>query len=249
MSDPSLLFAFLAAATILTITPGVDTAMVLRSATVEGRRSAVLASFGIGLGCLVWGAAVSFGLGALLHASELAYTVVKLAGAAYLLWLGVQLLLKPRTAMGDASGQPAARNGRDAFWRGLLTNLLNPKIGVFYITLPAAVRAKGRRGRGLFLFSGVPARPADVRVVRGADRRHGAARPLAAPSQSRHHHGPADGRRLRRLRTEARGVPDALSDRDVPPAIRSARLRRRPLPPAATAPTSCRPSTARSAPR
>ena len=82
MSDPSLLFAFLAAATILTITPGVDTAMVLRSATVEGRRSAVLASFGIGLGCLVWGAAVSFGLGALLRASELAYTVVKLAGAA-----------------------------------------------------------------------------------------------------------------------------------------------------------------------
>ena len=62
MSDPSLFFAFLAAAAILTITPGVDTAMVLRSATVEGRRSAILASFGIGLGCLVWGAAVALGL-------------------------------------------------------------------------------------------------------------------------------------------------------------------------------------------
>ncbi len=153
MSDPSLLVAFLAAATILTITPGVDTAMVLRSATVEGRRSAVLASFGIGLGCLIWGAAVSLGLGALLHASELAYTIVKLAGAAYLLWLGVQLLLKPRTAMGDASGQVAARNGRDAFWRGLLTNLLNPKIGVFYITfLPLFVpKGAGVAGYSFFL--------------------------------------------------------------------------------------------------
>ena len=153
MSDPSLLVAFLAAATILTITPGVDTAMVLRSATVEGRRSAVLASVGIGLGCLVWGAAVSLGLGALLHASELAYSIVKLAGAAYLLWLGVQLLLKPRAAMGEAPTQVAGRNAGDAFWRGLLTNLLNPKIGVFYITfLPLFVpKGAGIAGYSFFL--------------------------------------------------------------------------------------------------
>lgn len=153
MYDPSLLAAFLAAATILTITPGVDTAMVLRSATVEGRRSAVLASVGIGLGCLIWGAAVSLGLGALLHASELAYSIVKLAGAAYLLWLGVRLLLKPRAAMGEAPTQVAARNAGDAFWRGLLTNLLNPKIGVFYITfLPLFVpKGAGIAGYSFFL--------------------------------------------------------------------------------------------------
>ena len=153
MYDPSLLAAFLAAATILTLTPGVDTAMVLRSATVEGRRSAVLASVGIGLGCLIWGAAVSLGLGALLHASELAYSIVKLAGAAYLLWLGVRLLLKPRAAMGEAPTQVAARNAGDAFWRGLLTNLLNPKIGVFYITfLPLFVpKGAGIAGYSFFL--------------------------------------------------------------------------------------------------
>jgi threonine/homoserine/homoserine lactone efflux protein len=133
MFDPALFAAFLVAATILTLTPGVDTAMVLRAATVEGRRLAILAALGIGVGCLVWGAAVALGLGALLRASELAYGVVKLAGAAYLVWLGIGLLVRPRGALTEADGaQPVSR--RDAFWRGLLTNLLNPKVGVFYVT-------------------------------------------------------------------------------------------------------------------
>jgi threonine/homoserine/homoserine lactone efflux protein len=77
MIDAPLLLAFIAAASILTITPGVDTAIVLCAATVDGRRQAVAASVGIVLGCLVWGAAVSLGLGALLQASEMAYTIVK----------------------------------------------------------------------------------------------------------------------------------------------------------------------------
>lgn len=73
MIDLPLLLAFVAAASVLAITPGADTAMVLRSATVDGRRSAVLAALGIQCGCLVWGLSVAFGLGALLRASELAY--------------------------------------------------------------------------------------------------------------------------------------------------------------------------------
>lgn len=84
MIDVPLFLAFLAAAAILTVTPGVDTAMVLRAATVDGRRAGIAASAGIILGCLIWGAAVSLGLGAVLQASELAYAVVKFAGAAYL---------------------------------------------------------------------------------------------------------------------------------------------------------------------
>ncbi len=150
MVDIPLLLAFLAAAAILTITPGLDTAMVLRSATVDGRRPAVMASIGIALGCLVWGAAVSLGLGALLRASELAYTILKFAGAAYLMWLGAKLLLKPRIELDNLIGEQANRGGRDAFWRGLLTNLLNPKIGVFYITfLPLFVPA----GAGVAVYS------------------------------------------------------------------------------------------------
>ncbi len=141
MADPALLLAFLAAATILTITPGVDTAMVLRSATVEGRRAAIYAGIGIMLGCLVWGGAVSLGLGAVLRASETAYTIVKLAGAAYLLWLGIGLLARPRSALA-ADPQQAIAGSAEAFRRGLLTNLLNPKIGVFYVTfLPQFVPA------------------------------------------------------------------------------------------------------------
>ncbi len=141
MIDLSLLVAFILAASVLTITPGVDTAMVLRSATVDGRRAAILAAIGIALGCLIWGAAVSLGLGALLRASEMVYTVVRFAGAAYLIWLGAKLLLNPRKAL-QTSGQPVMGGRADAFWRGFLTNLLNPKIGVFYVTfLPQFVPA------------------------------------------------------------------------------------------------------------
>lgn len=142
MDNLPLLLAFLSAAFLLTVTPGVDTALVLRAATVDGRRQALMASLGIVLGCLIWGAAVSLGLGALLHASEMAYTVVKFAGALYLVWLGVKLLLKPRAAIESETGKACSRGGGDAFFRGFLTNLLNPKIGVFYITfLPQFVPA------------------------------------------------------------------------------------------------------------
>ncbi len=141
MIDLSLLLAFLAAATLLTVTPGVDTALVLRAATADGRRPALMASLGIALGCLIWGGAVSLGLGVLLQASELAYTVIKFAGAAYLIWLGARLLLGPGQSLAPTADAPAGRPG-GAFWRGFLTNLLNPKVGVFYVTfLPQFIPA------------------------------------------------------------------------------------------------------------
>ncbi len=134
MVNLPLLLAFLAAVSVLTVTPGVDTALVLRTATVEGRRPAALAAFGVASGCLFWGAAVSLGLGALLRASGVAYTAVKFAGAAYLLWLGIKLLAKPRETLDAGTSPKRAPDARDAFWRGALTNILNPKVGVFYIT-------------------------------------------------------------------------------------------------------------------
>jgi len=131
---PSLI-AYLIAAALLTLTPGLDTAMVLRSAAVEGRRAAALAAVGIGLGCLVWGASVALGLGALLTASTLAFTLLKWAGAGYLVYLGARLVLKPRRMLVLDAG-PAPRNGGPLapLRRGLLTNLLNPKVGVFYVS-------------------------------------------------------------------------------------------------------------------
>src|SRR4051812_3063613 len=119
------LFAFAAAAIVLTITPGLDTALILRTAAAEGARKALLAALGIGLGCLTWGAAAAFGLGALMAASQTAYTVLKWVGAAYLFYLGIGLLLRPRSAFRIEAAAPQASGN----WllRGYLTNILNPK--------------------------------------------------------------------------------------------------------------------------
>ncbi|MGE8362446.1 LysE family translocator [Pseudomonas sp.] len=126
------LLAFTFAATLLTLTPGIDTALVLRTAAVEGRQQALRAALGIGAGCLLWGAAVAFGLGALLAVSELAYTVLKYCGAAYLAWLGLNMLLRPRASLSPA--EPNGKQGGNWFLKGLLGNALNPKVGIFYVS-------------------------------------------------------------------------------------------------------------------
>ncbi|AUA35351.1 LysE family translocator [Pseudomonas sp. SGAir0191] len=124
--------AFTLAATVLTLTPGLDTALVLRTATVEGRAQAMRAAVGINAGCMLWGAAVAFGLGALLAVSEFAYSVLKFGGAAYLLYLGLGMLLRPRRSLaGDALQNESASNW---FVKGLLGNALNPKVGIFYVS-------------------------------------------------------------------------------------------------------------------
>lgn len=149
MSPVEAVLGFTAAAALLTVLPGLDAALVLRTAAVEGPRRATLAGLGITLGCLIWGAAVAVGLGALLAASHLAFTILKWAGAAYLVWLGVGLLTRPRRAFDLDQGSLGPAGGELAWMRrGLLTNLLNPKIGVFYVSfLPQ------------FVAQGVPAGP------------------------------------------------------------------------------------------
>ena len=129
------ILAFFVAAAVLTVTPGLDTALVLRTAAAGGPRPAIFAVVGIALGCLAWGGIVAIGLGALLAASALAFTIVKYLGAAYLLWLGAKLLLKPREKFSAEAGAEPARSGSwNAFGRGFLTNMLNPKVGLFYVT-------------------------------------------------------------------------------------------------------------------
>ena len=144
MSPAQAVLAFTGAAALLTITPGLDTALVLRTAAVEGSRRAMLAGAGICLGCLIWGLTASAGLGALLAMSSAAYNTLRFVGAAYLFYLGGRTLLRPVWA-GAGEGpsnslKPVSLGGW--FLRGLLTNLLNPKVGVFYITfLPQFVPA------------------------------------------------------------------------------------------------------------
>jgi threonine/homoserine/homoserine lactone efflux protein len=134
------LAAFAAAAAVLSITPGLDTALVLRTSAAEGPRRALLVALGTGLGCLAWGVAAAAGLGVLLVASKTAYTVLKWAGAAYLCYLGVGMILKPRDAFDLGSGKRAPT--RNWPLRGFLNNILNPKVGIFYVSfLPQFVPA------------------------------------------------------------------------------------------------------------
>ena len=118
MSVVEALVAFTLAAGLLTLTPGLDTALILRTAAAEGPKRAVLAMVGILAGCFVWGGLVALGLGAVLAASTLAFTVLKWLGATYLLWLGIGLILKPRdrfevgtgtASSGGSTASPACR--------------------------------------------------------------------------------------------------------------------------------------------
>ncbi|MBP7651391.1 MAG: LysE family translocator [Phenylobacterium sp.] len=148
MTVVQALIAFTVAAGLLTLTPGLDTALILRTAAVEGPKRAVLAMVGILAGCFVWGGLAAFGLGAVLQASAEAFHLLKWAGAAYLVWLGIGLILRPRASF-EVNDTPAMP-GSDVAWmrRGFLSNVLNPKMGVFYVSfLPQ------------FLPAGVPAAP------------------------------------------------------------------------------------------
>ncbi len=141
----TLIISFLFAITLLTLTPGFDTALVLRSAAAQGWQRASATALGVTLGCLVWGVGVGLGLGALLLASEMAYNLLKGIGAVYLLYLGVRLLLNPRSTVASRQeGQKREERYLTCFARGLTGNLLNPKVGVFYVTfLPQFIPAGG----------------------------------------------------------------------------------------------------------
>lgn len=147
------LIAFIAAASLLTITLGLDTAMVLRVATSSGTRPAFMVGIAVALGCLLWGIAASLGLGAVLRASELAYDLIKWSGAAYLCWLGINLLIHPRKNLVD-SLDPSIPSATKALRQGFLTNILNPKVGIFYVTfLPQFMPSSGHLIQYAFLLT------------------------------------------------------------------------------------------------
>ncbi len=124
---------------LLTIAPGPDMALVTATALSRGRMAAIRTSLGISTGTLIWATLSGLGVAALLAASAEAYAVIRLAGAAYLVYLGVRALLEavrlPRPVPdGVPDAAHAAPRGRP-YRQGLLTNLLNPKVGLFYTTL------------------------------------------------------------------------------------------------------------------
>ena len=124
------LLPFLAISVLLFVVPGPDTAVVTKNALVGGRRGGMLSALGVSTGLVVWTLAASLGIAALLQASAVAFFALKVAGALYLMWIGAQMLrgrdrLSTETAMRPASGGKALR-------QGLLSDLGNPKVAVFF---------------------------------------------------------------------------------------------------------------------
>ncbi|MER8037749.1 LysE family translocator [Streptomyces hydrogenans] len=147
MASSTALWSFALVVGLLTLTPGLDTALILRTAALGRRTRAWGVVLGIQTGTLTWGALTSLGVTALLTASHLAYEILRWAGAAYLLWMAVRMIAE--TFRGGASGASAEVEvgGADTLsggWRqGTLTNLLNPKVGVFYVAvLPQFIPAE-----------------------------------------------------------------------------------------------------------
>lgn len=136
MPDPQVLaFAFVAA--LMTLSPGPDTMLVVRNSLRGGRQDGLLTVAGICSGLFVHALLSALGVSAVLMLSATAFTVMKAAGACYLVWLGVQSLRSAAggtpPAAGDGGGRPVA--AARSFREGLLTNVLNPKVVVFYLAL------------------------------------------------------------------------------------------------------------------
>ena len=129
------LAAFLAVSAIVIVTPGQDTALTIRNTLVGGRRAGVLTAAGVSTGQAAWTLAASAGLAAVLQASEPAFLALRLAGAAYLVYLGIQALaaaLRRRPARHDLSSSEPGLRPAVAFRQGLISNLGNPKMAVFF---------------------------------------------------------------------------------------------------------------------
>ncbi|MFG2825340.1 LysE family translocator [Kitasatospora sp. NPDC048365] len=146
MAMSTALWSFALVVGLLTLTPGLDTALILRTAALGRRRRARGVVLGIQTGTLLWGAGASLGVTALLTASRLGYEVLRWGGVAYLVWMAARMVHgsfrgSPQhgTDGTDGSDDRDGRDSRDSLaagWRqGTLTNLLNPKVGVFYVAV------------------------------------------------------------------------------------------------------------------
>jgi threonine/homoserine/homoserine lactone efflux protein len=155
----SRFLAWLGVAVVLIVTPGPDTALIIRNTLRAGARSASLSAVGVGVGSAAWAAASVIGVAALLATSDAAFTVFKLAGAAYLVYLGLRTLagtFRTSPAAGASSpigaAAPARVSAGSAFLQGVLNNLLNPKAGAIFATvMPQFIQPGDSTGRVILM--------------------------------------------------------------------------------------------------
>lgn len=131
MPDAHSLLLFAGAGLLLNLTPGPDVLYILGRSISQGRSAGVVSALGIGAGCLFHVTAASLGLSALMLTLPAAYDLVRYAGAAYLVWLGVRALRSSAGALRVERLEPIS--SRRIFWQGVLTNALNPKVALFFL--------------------------------------------------------------------------------------------------------------------
>jgi threonine/homoserine/homoserine lactone efflux protein len=148
---------FIISGLLLNVTPGPDTAYIVGRSVQLGWRGGAAAALGISAGCLVHVFGAAIGLSALLAASSAAFTLVKWAGAAYLCFMGVKMLLSHAPApTADKASAGGAIPLRQVFWQGALTNALNPKVALFFLAfLPQFVAADSPHKAFAFLLLGL----------------------------------------------------------------------------------------------
>jgi threonine/homoserine/homoserine lactone efflux protein len=148
---------FIVSGLLLNVTPGPDMAYIIGRSVQLGWRGGAVAALGISIGCLVHVFAAAIGLSALLMASSAAFALVKWAGAAYLCFIGVKMLLsRPQAPADDAVTASGAISLRQVFWQGWLTDVLNPKVALFFLAfLPQFVAADAPHKAAAFALLGL----------------------------------------------------------------------------------------------
>lgn len=158
MSDiiPSSLGAFALTALIIEITPGPNMGYLAVLSLSRGWRAGVAAVTGVAIGHAIYGVAAALGVAALIDASPLLYEILRWAGVAYMLWLAWETWSSDVEASPDVAASDSHSHARLAFQRGLITNLLNPKAAVFFITVvPNFVRPDGSVVLQTLILSGI----------------------------------------------------------------------------------------------
>jgi len=147
---------FCLAVFLLNLTPGPDTAYIVGRSVAQGRSAGLVSALGISMGACVHTLASAFGLSALLSASATAFMVVKIAGGLYLVYLGLRILLARKNTAEATTGAPAARSLRTIFWQAAMTNVLNPKVALFFLSFfPQFVQRDTQHQTLAFLLLGL----------------------------------------------------------------------------------------------
>ncbi len=156
---PNHLLVYIGVVTAIALLPGPDTAVVTRNALVHGREAALGSAIGVNVGLATWTLATALGVAAILRSSATVYDLLRLLGALYLIWIGARALWDsrhPGDAPASAAGSGRTIDGRGGFRQGVISNLANPKVGIFFTSLlPQFISPHGAALPQMLLLGGI----------------------------------------------------------------------------------------------